>query len=135
MVDGKPQVTPVWVDYDGRHVIINTADGRLKDKNMQRDPRIAFSITDPDNPYRYLEVRGRVVERTTPAPMRTSMRWRRSYLGQDKYPFRQPGEVRVIYKVSRSAPPRCEHASGPRSGKSGPPWSSSGSAARGGCSR
>src|SRR2546422_5418541 len=64
MPGGQPQVTPVWVDYDGRHVVINTAEGRQKDKNLQRDGRVALSIMDPDNPYRYLEVRGRVVERT-----------------------------------------------------------------------
>ncbi len=100
MPDGKPQVTPVWVDYDGRYVIINTAQGRLKDKNMQRDGRIALSITDPDNPYRYLEVRGRVSERTHSGADAHIDAMARKYLGQDKYPFRQPGEVRVLYKVT-----------------------------------
>ncbi|HUL19095.1 MAG TPA: PPOX class F420-dependent oxidoreductase [Steroidobacteraceae bacterium] len=99
MVDGRPQVTPVWVDYDGRHVIINTAEGRLKDKNMQRDGRIALSITDPDNPYRYLEVRGHIVERTHAGADAHIDAMAKKYLGQDKYPFRQPGEVRVLYKV------------------------------------
>ena len=64
MPDGQPQVTPVWVDFDGHHVVINTAQGRQKDKNLKRDGRVALSIMDPDNPYRYLEVRGRVTERT-----------------------------------------------------------------------
>jgi len=99
MTDGKPQVTPVWVDYDGQHVLINTAEGRLKDKNMRRDGRIALSISDPDNPYRYLEVRGRVVERTHAGADAHIDRMAQKYLGQDKYPFRQPGEVRVLYKV------------------------------------
>src|SRR6185312_7851618 len=63
MPNGQPQVTPVWVDYDGDKVVINTAEGRQKDKNLQREARVALSIMDPDNPYRYLEVRGRVVER------------------------------------------------------------------------
>ena len=103
MPDGKPQVTPVWVDYDGRHVIINTAEGRLKDKNMQRDGRIALSIADPDNPYRYLEVRGRVSERTHNGADAHIDAMARKYLGQDKYPFRQPGEVRVLYKVTAGA--------------------------------
>ncbi|HEY1492775.1 MAG TPA: TIGR03618 family F420-dependent PPOX class oxidoreductase, partial [Steroidobacteraceae bacterium] len=89
----------VWVDYDGRHVLINTAVGRLKDKNMQRDPRVAFSVTDPDNPYRYLEVRGRVVERTKAGADEHIDAMAKRYLGKDKYPFRQPGEERVIYKV------------------------------------
>ena len=64
MPSGQPQVTPVWIDYDGHYVVINTAEGRQKDKNLQRDGRIALSIVDPDNPYRYLEIRGHVAERT-----------------------------------------------------------------------
>jgi PPOX class probable F420-dependent enzyme len=99
MPDGKPQVTPVWVDYDGKYVLINTAEGRLKDKNMQRDGRIALSITDPDNPYRYLEVRGKIAERTHAGADAHIDAMAKKYLGQDKYPFRAPGEVRVIYKV------------------------------------
>jgi len=100
MSDGNPQVTPVWVDYDGRNVIINTAEGRQKDKNMQRDGRVALSIADPDNPYRYLEVRGRVVERTREGADQHIDAMAKKYLGQDKYPYRRPGEVRVIYKVA-----------------------------------
>jgi PPOX class probable F420-dependent enzyme len=99
MPDGKPQVTPVWVDYDGKYVIINTAQGRLKDKNMQRDGRVALSITDPDNPYRYLEVRGSIAERTHTGADAHIDAMAKKYLDQDKYPFRAPGEVRVIYKV------------------------------------
>jgi PPOX class probable F420-dependent enzyme len=97
--DGTPQSTPVWVDYDGTHVLINTAVGRLKDKNMQRDPRVAFSVTDPENPYRYLEVRGRVVERTKVGADQHIDAMAKRYLGQDKYPFRKAGEERVIFKV------------------------------------
>ena len=99
MPDGQPQVTPVWVDYDGRYIIINTAEDRQKDKNLRRDPRVALSITDPDNPYRYLEVRGRVAERTRDGADPHIDALARKYLGQDKYPYRQPGEVRVIYKL------------------------------------
>src|ERR1700733_7171344 len=99
MPDGKPQVTPVWVDYDGKYVIINTAQGRLKDKNMQRDGRVALSITDPDNPYRYLEVRGKIAARTHEGADAHIDAMAKKYLGQDKYPYRQPGEVRVIFKV------------------------------------
>jgi PPOX class probable F420-dependent enzyme len=99
MPDGKPQVTPVWVDYDGKYVIINTAQGRLKDKNMQRDGRVALSITDPDNPYRYLEVRGSIAERTHTGADAHIDAMAKKYLDQDKYPFRAPGDVRVIYKV------------------------------------
>jgi PPOX class probable F420-dependent enzyme len=99
MPDGKPQVTPVWVEYDGHHVIINTAEGRQKDKNLQRDKRVALSLMDPDNPYRYLEVRGKVVERTHTGADANIDALAKKYLGKDKYPFRQPNEVRVIYKI------------------------------------
>jgi PPOX class probable F420-dependent enzyme len=99
MPNGAPQVTPVWVDYDGRHVLINTAEGRQKDKNLQRDRRVALSLTDPDNPYRYLEVRGRIAERTTAGADQHIDKMAKKYLGKDKYPFRRPGEVRVIFKI------------------------------------
>ena len=99
MPDGKPQVTPVWVEFDGHHVVINTAEGRQKDKNLQRDKRVALSIMDPDNPYRYLEVRGKVVERTRNGADANIDALAKKYLGKDKYPFRQPNEVRVIYKI------------------------------------
>jgi len=99
MPDGAPQVTPVWVDHDGENVIISTAVGRQKDKNLQRDGRVALSIVDPDNPYRYLEVRGRVAERTLDGADRHIDAMAKKYLGQDRYPYGQPGEVRVIYKI------------------------------------
>jgi PPOX class probable F420-dependent enzyme len=99
MPNGQPQVTPVWVDYDGRYVLFNTAEGRQKDKNLQRDGRVALSIADPENPYRYLEVRGRVAERTHNGADEHIDAMAKKYLGKDKYPFSQPGEVRVIYKV------------------------------------
>jgi PPOX class probable F420-dependent enzyme len=99
MPNGQPQVTPVWVDYDGRHILFNTAEGRQKDKNLQRDRRVALSIMDPDNPYRYLEVRGQIVERTKSGADQHIDKMAKKYLGKDKYPFRQPGEVRVIYKI------------------------------------
>jgi PPOX class probable F420-dependent enzyme len=99
MSDSQPQVTPVWVDFDGHYVVINTAEGRQKDKNMQRDGRVALSIIDPDNPYRYLEVRGRVAERTRDGADQHIDAMAKKYLGKDTYPFRRPGEVRVIFKV------------------------------------
>jgi PPOX class probable F420-dependent enzyme len=100
MPNGSPQVTPVWVDYDGRHVLINTAEGRQKDKNLQRDGRVAMSIIDPENPYRYLEVRGHIAQRTREGADEHIDAMARKYLGKDKYPFRQSGEVRVLYKVA-----------------------------------
>jgi PPOX class probable F420-dependent enzyme len=99
MPDGQPQVTPVWVDFDGHHVVINTAQGRQKDKNLERDGRVALSIMDPDNPYRYLEVRGRVTERTLNGADQHIDAMAKKYLGKDTYPYRKPDEVRVIYKV------------------------------------
>lgn len=99
MPDGRPQVTPVWCDFDGSHVIVNSAEGRMKDKNMRRDPRVSLAIVDPDNPYRYVEVRGTVVEVTKEGADQHIDKMAKKYLGQDKYPFRQPGEVRVLYRI------------------------------------
>lgn len=100
MPDGSPQVTPVWVDYDGQHVLVNSARGRQKDKNMGRNSSVSLSIMDPDNPYRYLEVRGRVAEITEEGAAAHIDKMAKKYLGQDKYPFAQPGEVRVLYKIT-----------------------------------
>jgi len=99
MPDGRPQVTPVWVDFDGQHVIFNSAKGRQKDRNVRRDPRVALAIVDPDNPYRYLEIRGQVAEITEEGADAHIDKMAKKYLGVDKYPYRQPGEVRVIYKI------------------------------------
>jgi len=99
MKDGSPQVTPVWFDYDGTYVRVNTAKGRWKDKNMRNRPKVALSIPDPDNPYRYMQIRGKVAEVTENGADEHIDSLAKKYLGQDKYPFRQPGEVRVIYKI------------------------------------
>jgi len=99
MSDGRPQVTPVWCDFDGNYVRINSAKGRVKDRNMRRDPRVTLTIQDPDNPYRYLEVRGRVVEMTENGADAHIDSLAKKYLGVDTYPYRRPGEVRVIYKI------------------------------------
>ncbi|HXZ33207.1 MAG TPA: PPOX class F420-dependent oxidoreductase [Terriglobales bacterium] len=100
MPDGRPQVTPVWVDFDGEHVIFNSAKGRQKDRNVRRDPRVAMAIVDPENPYRYLEIRGRVGEITEEGADAHIDKMAKKYLGVDKYPYRQPGEVRVMYKIT-----------------------------------
>ena len=97
--DGAPQVTPVWIDYDGTHVRINTARGRVKDKNLQRNPKVALSAQDPDNPYRYVQVRGRVVEMTEKDADTHIDALSKKYTGRDKYANRRPGEVRVIVKI------------------------------------
>ena len=100
MPDGSPQVTPVWVDFDGTHVIVNTAKGRVKAKNFAREPRVALSIADPDNAYRYLGIQGRVVEMTETGGDAHIDKMAKKYLGKDSYPFRAPGEVRLIVKIS-----------------------------------
>ena len=99
MQDGSPQVTPVWCDYDGKHVRVNSARGRVKDKNIRRDPRVALAIVDPENPYRYMEIRGKVVEITEKGADDHINSLSDKYLGNPVYPFRQPGEVRVLYKI------------------------------------
>ena len=99
MPDGSPQVTPVWCDYDGGYIKINSAKGRVKDKNLRRNKKVALAIMDPDNPYRHLAVRGEVVEITEQGADAHIDALAKKYLGKDKYPFRQPGEVRVIYKI------------------------------------
>jgi len=98
--DGSPQVTPVWVDFDGSHVIVNTARGRVKAKNLAREPRVALSIADPENPYRYLGLQGRVVELTETGGDAHIDKMAKKYLGKDIYPFRRPGEVRIIVKIA-----------------------------------
>jgi anthraniloyl-CoA monooxygenase len=102
MPDGGPQVTPVWVDYDGRHILVNSASGRQKDLNMERRRRVALEIADPDNANRYLAVRGRVVDITEDGADAHLDRLARRYLGRDRYPdsYRFPGEVRRIYRIA-----------------------------------
>lgn len=97
--DGTPQVTPVWVDFDGSHVRFNTAKGRVKERNVRRTPRVALAIMDPDNPYRYVRVSGRVVEVTEQGADQHIDALAKKYLGKDRYPFRQPGEVRLLFKI------------------------------------
>jgi PPOX class probable F420-dependent enzyme len=97
--DGSPQVTPVWVDFDGSNIIVNTARGRVKDRNLRREPRVAISMLDPENPYRYLGIQGRVVEMTEQGADAHIDKMAKKYLGKDSYPYRTPGEVRVIVKI------------------------------------
>jgi len=108
MPDGTPHVSPVWFEYDGKHIVINTAKGRVKDRNMRRDPRVGVDIPDPDNPYRHLSLRGRVVDITEKGGDDHIDKLAMKYLGQEKYPYRQAGEVRVIYKIE----PEHSHAMG-----------------------
>ena len=102
MPDGTPQVTPVWVDYDGTHVIFNTAKGRVKERNLRRDGRVTLVVSDPANPYRYIQVRGRASLSEEGADAHID-KLAKKYLGMDKYPHRQPGEVRVIVRITPEA--------------------------------
>jgi PPOX class probable F420-dependent enzyme len=98
--DGAPQVTPVWIDYDGTHIRFNTARGRVKTKNLERNPSVALSIQDPENPYRYVQVKGRVTEMTEAGADAHIDALAKKYLGQDRYPHRKAGEVRVTVKIA-----------------------------------
>lgn len=97
--DGTPQVTPVWFDVDGDKVRINTAAGRVKHRNMQQNAAVAIAIMDPQNPYRYLQVRGRVSKVTEEGADAHIDSLAKKYLGQDTYPFRRPDEKRVIFEI------------------------------------
>lgn len=99
MKDGSPQLTPIWFNTDGRYILINSAVGRVKDRNMRRDGRVAFVIIDPHNPYRYLQIRGKVVEITTEGAREHIDALTKKYRGLDKYPSRSPDEIRVTYKI------------------------------------
>ncbi len=97
--DGSPQMTPVWIDYDGTYLLVNTSQGYRKDLNVRRNPQVAIDIIDPDDPYRWLAVRGRVVEVTTKGARDHMNKLAQRYLGIDTYPTRIPGEVRVLFKI------------------------------------
>jgi PPOX class probable F420-dependent enzyme len=99
MPDGSPQVTPVWFDYRNGIIRVNSAKGRVKTRNMKTGARVALSIMDPDNPYRYLQVRGRIGRVTEEGAAAHIDSLAKKYLGQDKYPFAQPGEVRVTFEI------------------------------------
>ena len=99
MKDGSPQVTPVWFDYTGGKIRINTARGRVKARTMKAGTRVAIAIMDPENPYRYIQVRGRVASVTENGANAHIDSLAKKYLGKDKYPFSQPGEVRVLYEI------------------------------------
>src|SRR5437870_12481260 len=99
MPDGRPQVTPVWCDLEADYVVFNSAKGRQKDKNVRRDPRVAISIVDPDNPSSYLEIRGRVVEITDQCADTHIDTLTKTYLDVDTAPYRQSVEVRVQDKL------------------------------------
>lgn len=98
--DGSPQVTPTWVDTDGTHVLINVTTTRKKAKNVERDPRVAISVSDQSNPYRMITIQGRVVEQILGKEAEDHIdKMAKKYLAKDKYPYRQPNEQRLLLKV------------------------------------
>ena len=103
MPDGSPQVTPVWFDYAGGMIRVNTAKGRVKARNMKEGAAVALAIMDPDNAYRYVQIRGRV-RRVVEAGADVHIdSLAKKYLGKNKYPFARPGEVRVMYEIEPRA--------------------------------
>ncbi len=98
MPDGQPQVTPVWCDYDGQYVRINTARGRQKDRNMTKRAKVTVLLIDPANPYHWVEVRGHIADITEDGAEAHIDQLARKYTGHD-YANRQPGQVRVLYKI------------------------------------
>jgi PPOX class probable F420-dependent enzyme len=99
MKDGSPQLTPIWFNTDGTHILINSAKGRVKDRNIRLDQRIAFVISDPKDPYRFIQIRGKVVEISTEGAREHIDRLSKKYTGSDKYTSGSIGEIRVTYKI------------------------------------
>jgi PPOX class probable F420-dependent enzyme len=97
--DDRPQLTPVWIDLDGDDLVFNTARGRAKDRNLEKNPHVAVSVVDPNDPYNVVVVRGTVSPSEDGADAHIDS-LAKKYLGVDKYPMRQPGEVRVKYRVA-----------------------------------
>ena len=103
MPDGSPQVTPVWFDNTGGHIRVNTAKGRTKARNLKPGAPVAVSIMDPDNAYRYIQIRGKVARVTEQGADAHIDSLAKKYLGKDKYPFRQPGEQRITIEITPEA--------------------------------
>ena len=100
MPDGAPQVSPVWVERSNGHVCLNTATGRVKEKNMRREPRVAISVANRENQYEKVDIRGRVVEMVEGDEADQMIdRLAKKYMGEEKYPWRKPGEVRVLVRI------------------------------------
>jgi PPOX class probable F420-dependent enzyme len=97
MSDGSPQVTPVWFDTDGENILINSNEGRVKDRNMKERPRIAMVIQDPADPFRYLQIRGKVIEYIREGADDHIDKLSRKYTGKP-WDYR-PGQKRIIFKI------------------------------------
>jgi PPOX class probable F420-dependent enzyme len=101
--DGSPQVVPVWVDVEGDRVLLNSAEGRAWLKNLERDPRVTLTVTNMQNPYDYVAIRGHLAEKTTEGADEHIDKLAKKYLGTDHYPYRRPDEVRVKLAVEPDA--------------------------------
>jgi PPOX class probable F420-dependent enzyme len=100
MDDGSPQVSPIWVDVEGDQILFNTAKGRRKERNLRRDPRVAISVADKDDPYDKVDIRGRVVDWVDGDEAYAHIdKLAKKYMDEDKYPWLKPGEERVIGKI------------------------------------
>ena len=98
--DGAVQTAPVWVDVQDGKAVLNSAEGRAWPRNLERDPRITLTVQNMENPYEYVEIRGRVAERTHDGADEHIDFLAKKYLGADSYPYRQPGEQRLIIRVA-----------------------------------
>ena len=99
MKDGSPQVSPVWANYERGHIMVNTAEGRIKHKNILRDPRVAVSVVSKDNPLDMATIRGRVVELIPDYDYKHADVLTQQYMGIEHYPFKQVDEKRIILKI------------------------------------
>ena len=99
MRDGSPQVSPVWANCEDGHILINTAEGRIKHKNVLRDPRVAVSVTSVDNPLDMTTIRGTVVELIPDYEYKHADKLTRQYMGREHYPFKRDDEKRVVLKI------------------------------------
>lgn len=97
--DGSPQVSPVWIDLDGEHLIVNSEARRLKVRNIKRDPRVSVSIQNASNPYQYIEIRGKAVDVTEKGGFEGIDKLAKKYMGVDKYPNNLPDDKRVVIKI------------------------------------
>ena len=99
MKDGSPQLSPVWADFEDEHILVNTAEGRIKHKNVLRDPRVAVSVVSHDNPLDMTTIRGKVIEIIPDYDYKHADRLTKKYMGKENYPFKRPDEKRIILKI------------------------------------
>ncbi len=99
MKDGSPQLSPVWADFEDEHILVNTAEGRIKHKNVLRDPRVAVSVVSHSNPLDMTTIRGKVVELIPDYDYTHADKLTKQYMGRDSYPFKRPDEKRIILKI------------------------------------